>query len=137
MKSAWSTNRQNCYSEVNVLLVSWKDDDLHVSTEIADLGFLFTDQYGYHVQKYEIPSLKPDRALKERVLGLLKEFDKDHSLLIFYYAGHARRSPQSNGAPIWIAYSSPSCLEVLCSPLLVEIEHRPQRRCLLVESNLF
>ena len=103
VKSAWSTNRGNRYSTVNVLLVGWEDDDLHVNTEIDDLGFLFKDQYRYDVQKYQIPSLKPDRALKERVLAFLKEGDREDSLLIFYYTGHARRSPQSNGAPIWIA----------------------------------
>jgi hypothetical protein len=136
VKSAWSKNRGDRYSRVNVLLTGWKDDDLNVDTEIEDLGFLFKDQYGYNVQKYQIPSLKPDRALKDRVLSFLKEGDKKDSLLIFYYAGHARRSPQLNGAPIWVASVNTININVKLLTFCSEIASLPRQHCLPVVFSL-
>jgi hypothetical protein len=87
---------------VQVLLLSWEDDDLGVTKEVAELQNVFEDLYHYHVQVYRIPSAKPDKALKLRVLKLL-ENDDEATLLVLYYGGHANKSPQSNEAPIWRA----------------------------------
>jgi hypothetical protein len=50
------------------------------------------------MKTYQIPDEKPDRALKGRILEFLAN-DQDDSLLIFYYAGHARRG--QNEGPLW------------------------------------
>ncbi|KAH6689939.1 hypothetical protein BKA61DRAFT_585139 [Leptodontidium sp. MPI-SDFR-AT-0119] len=115
VKAVWSTRHQSRYSKVDVLLVRWEDDDLNVQTEIDDLGYIFEDQYRYEVEKYQIPSRQPDRALKVRVLDFLKENDSEDSLLIFYYAGHARRNPQSNGTPLWVANRQPTSARLAAS----------------------
>lgn len=90
------------YSKVQVLLLRWTDDDLGVVTELKALRQVFTDLYHYEVQIYEIPSKKPDKALKRRVFDFL-EHDGKETLFILYYAGHAKRSLQVNEAPMWFA----------------------------------
>ena len=91
------------YSNVQVLLISWKDDDLGVAKEVEKLQNVFNDLYHYDVEVYQIPSVKPDKALKRRILEFL-DGDGEETLLILYYAGHAKKSLQLNEAPIWLAY---------------------------------
>ena len=63
---------------------------------------MLEDRYHFEVRLYKIPNLKPDRALKKRVGDFLGDEDKD-TLLIVYYAGHARGALQSNEASLWFA----------------------------------
>jgi hypothetical protein len=84
------------------LFLSWQDDDLGVEAEIEPLRRVFEDRYHFVAQDYKIPSIKPDKALKKRVFDFLEEEDKD-TLLIVYYAGHARGALQSNEASLWFA----------------------------------
>jgi len=81
-----------------VLLVSWVMDDLGVASEIQRLRHVFEGMYQFQVETYQIPDEKPDRALKGRILEFLIN-DQDSSLLIFYYAGHAKRG--QNEGPLW------------------------------------
>jgi hypothetical protein len=92
-------------SQVHVLLLFWKDDDLGVVLEIKRLRHVFRDMYNFQVQEYQIPSSKPDRALKPRLSEFLNHQDVDgkDNLLILYYGGHARRALQSNEASLWFA----------------------------------
>ena len=56
----WKSGDQNRYkSKVNVLLLSWKDDDLSVVTQIDLLGIIFSKCYHYSVESWEIPGEKP------------------------------------------------------------------------------
>jgi len=81
-----------------VILLSWVTDDLGVASEVQRLRHVFEDMYQFQVEVYQIPDEKPDRALKGRILEFLSN-DQDSSLLIFYYAGHAKRG--QNGEPLW------------------------------------
>jgi hypothetical protein len=92
------------YSRVCVLLLSWVTDNLGVASKVQRLRHVFEDIYQFQVQTYQIPDEKPERALKSRVIQFLIK-DKDNNLLIFYYAGHARRGPQSNNGPLLIPKS--------------------------------
>ena len=85
------------------MLISWEDDDLGVAKEVEELQNVFDSLYHYDVEVYQIPSIKPDKPLKRRMLEFLDE-DGEEALLILYYAGHARKSLLSNEAPIWLAY---------------------------------
>lgn len=87
---------------MRVLLLSWVDDDLGVSAELLNLKNVFEDLYHFEVEDYRIPDKKPDKALKRRMLEFLDE-DGEEALLILYYGGHAKKSIQSNEAPIWFA----------------------------------
>jgi hypothetical protein len=102
VQAVWPRRHEMRYSHVQVLLLSWEDDDLGVASEIKDLRHVFMDIYNYQVQTYEIPNLTPDKAVKRRIFDFL-EHDGEETLLIVYYAGHAKRSFQSNEAPIWMA----------------------------------
>lgn len=100
VQAAWPKRHHVRYSQVHALLLSWVDDDLGVAPEIRGLRNVFKELYNFDVQEYQIPSLKPDRALKRRVNDFL-DFDCKDDLLIVYYGGHARRALQSNEAPLW------------------------------------
>jgi hypothetical protein len=102
VKAAWSRRHDIRYSKVQVLTLRWEDDDLGVVTELNALDHVFADLYHYEVQTYSIPSEKPDKAIKRRILDFL-EHDGLETLLILYYAGHAISSVQVNEAPIWFA----------------------------------
>jgi hypothetical protein len=103
VQAVWPRRHDFRYSKVQVLLISWGEDDLGVVKEVTDLQKVFEDLYHYEVKLYRIPSVKPDKALKRRMLEFL-DSDREDTLLILYYAGHAKKSPQSNEAPIWLAY---------------------------------
>ncbi|KAG4439224.1 hypothetical protein IFR05_005315 [Cadophora sp. M221] len=102
INAGWSRRHDIRYSKVQVLLLKWQDDDLGVETELKDLGHVFADLFHFGVDIFDIPSDKPDKALKRRVFDFLDN-DGDETLLILYYAGHATSNIQANEAPIWIA----------------------------------
>jgi len=102
VQAAWPKRHSIRYSQARVLLLSWQADDLGVEAEIEPLGRVLEDRYHFSVRDYKIPSIKPDRALKKRVYDFLEGEEKD-TLLIVYYAGHARAALQSNEASLWFA----------------------------------
>jgi hypothetical protein len=101
VQAAWPKGHSIRYSQVHVLL-SWEADDLKVDQEIDPLRAVLADRYHFRVQEYKIPSVKPDKALKKRIFDFLEEEDSG-TLLIVYYAGHARAALQSNEASLWFA----------------------------------
>lgn len=76
------------YSAVNVLLLSWKDDDLGVETEIVELDNVLRNIYRYSVEVWTIPSRKSHNELGDRLRDFTKKYEKEDSLLIVYYGGH-------------------------------------------------
>ncbi|KAK0106317.1 hypothetical protein ONS96_003955 [Cadophora gregata f. sp. sojae] len=102
VNAGWAKRHEVRYGKVWVLLVRWEGDDLGVEREVEDLRGVFGDLFNYGVDIFHIPNEKPDKALKRRVFDFL-EHDGEDTLLILYYAGHARSSNQANEAPVWIA----------------------------------
>jgi len=100
VKAGWAKRHQMRYSKAYVLLLSWEEDDLGVHTEINELRDVFEDMYHFEVQEYNIPSTKPIRSVMNRVKEFL-DLESKETLLIVYYAGHAKRGRQSNEASIW------------------------------------
>jgi hypothetical protein len=105
VKAVWPRRLDIRYTQAHVLLIRWEDDDLGVLSEIRDLEQVFQHFYNYNVETYDIPNTMPQRALNQRVQEFLKYDEKngDETLLIVYYAGHARRVHDSNEPPIWFA----------------------------------
>jgi hypothetical protein len=101
-KAAWPGRHGIRYTNVQVLLLSWEDDDLGVSTEIEPLKRLFKERYCFGVEEYKIPSINPDSTLTRRVLDFVDYYNKE-TLLILYYGGHARPALQSNEGSLWVA----------------------------------
>jgi hypothetical protein len=102
INAAWPTRKKSNYENVHVLLLSWEDDNLGVEQEIKRLRHIFANLYRFDVQEYQIPRKKPGKAAISRVSSFL-ELDDRGTLLIVYYAGHARLSRQTNEPPIWAA----------------------------------
>lgn len=102
MKVGWPRAPGTRYTSVKALLLSWEEDDLGVIKEIRRLRCVLENKYHYDVRTYEIPSRKPDIAIKGQVLEFLKDDDED-TLMIVYYGGHARRGDQTSEGPLWLA----------------------------------
>lgn len=106
VKAVWPRRHDIRYTQVYVLLLRWEADDLGVLSEIQDLEHVFKDMYNYTVETYDIPNIKPEKALSRQMLEFLDhdEENGEETLLVVYYGGHARRVPDSNEPPIWYAW---------------------------------
>jgi hypothetical protein len=135
VKAVWPKRHGIKYSQVHVLLLSWEADDLGVGEEIKGLRHVFRDRFNFQVQLYQIPSLKPDKELKRRVLDFL-DLDSKDTLLIVYYGGHAKRGLHSSDSPIWFAYGILHCRGVLLAYYSTEPEKILLYRFLLAAYNL-
>lgn len=79
------------YSRIYVLLISWTDEDpkLPVSLELQDLSRVFSDEYGFQTESWQIPSDNSHNELSKKILdfiGINKDAKDD--LKIVYYGGH-------------------------------------------------
>jgi hypothetical protein len=88
------------YEKVDVILLSWKDEDpkLPVSLEIRELADTFANLYGYHVEEFLIPSQDSHNQLQVKILQFLWNHNPSH-LKIVYYAGHGKLT--NHGQPAW------------------------------------
>lgn len=92
------------YTDVNVLLLSWEDDDLGVATEISELDDVFRYVYGYRTEQWKIPSTQSHIALVRRVLDLLTDSASHNKLSIVYYGGHGYMNRQRDC--VWLSQVS-------------------------------
>ena len=102
VKAGWPRVPGIRYKCVYALLLSWEEDDLGVIKENERLRCVVKYTYQYSIESYEIPSRKPDAALKRRVLEFMDD-DVEDILMIVYYGGHARRGNQTSEGPLWVA----------------------------------
>lgn len=103
VQAIWPTRHESRYSDVQVLILSWEDDDLGVYKEIDELKRTFRELYKYKVSEWTIPWDKPERRLNLKVGEFLEEHDDKDHLLIVYYAGHGFLNEQR--IPMWAAYA--------------------------------
>lgn len=89
---AYQPLRSVRYAAVDVLLLSWKDDDIGCAAEIDELAELFCGEcFGYNVFKYRIPSEDSQAQLNFRIAQFILSSGRDENLLIVYYGGHSMR----------------------------------------------
>ena len=81
---------QHSYAAVYVLLLSWKEDNLGVATEIDQLNLLFRRGCGFQVERFLIPSEESDEAIAECLRDFVRRYQRSDSLLIVYYGGHGK-----------------------------------------------
>ncbi|KAL8815419.1 MAG: hypothetical protein Q9223_005443 [Gallowayella weberi] len=103
------------YSDVNVLLLSWEDDDLDVVTEITELSTVFSQVYGYETDHYRIPSTQSHIALARKILESLLASDSSEKLLIVYYGGHGYMNDQRDC--VWLCNQRPDAPTVQWSSI--------------------
>ena len=96
--------RDQRYAAVNVLLISWKDDDTNSAAEIKQLKTIFQDSFNYTVCSYQIPSADSQASLNYQIASFLKAFGGLDSLLVIYYGGHGGpRTERSKSPCTWAA----------------------------------
>jgi hypothetical protein len=100
--------RASKYTRVDVILLSWEDEDprLPVSEEVKALARTFEDVYGYNVEQWLIPSQQSHIKLQGKILQFLGD-DVPDNLKIIYYAGHGKLT--NHGTPAWTRYDTPHC----------------------------
>jgi hypothetical protein len=93
-------NQVSRYAKVDVILLSWEDEDPHlpVSVEITELASVFTNLYEYQVEQWLIPSDNSHNRLQTKILEFLGSSDPEH-LKIVYYGGHGKLT--NHGQPAW------------------------------------
>jgi hypothetical protein len=91
--SRYHPRRSQRYSAVNVLLVTWKDDDIGVASEVDELAHLFRDEFSFFVWPYQIPSNNSQVQLQLHVAQFIERCgSSDDNLIILYYSGHGGRT---------------------------------------------
>ncbi|MCJ1388058.1 hypothetical protein MMC18_000902 [Xylographa bjoerkii] len=119
--SASTVRDQQPYSDVNVLLVSYKkQDDLSEwnSYYVTGLKHIFSHIYLFHTEVWNIPSKKSHEAMKRKLISLIGN-DDPRVLKILYYTGHASQNRFSE--MIWatgqeeeaITWGGPDGLQIL------------------------
>ncbi len=71
-------------------MLHWKSDDLFVLPELEDLEKCFREHYNFGTDIFSIPSENPHLELMLRIGELVKQFEAEETLLVVYYAGHAK-----------------------------------------------
>lgn len=98
------------YSAVQVLLLSWEEDDLKVIDEVTTLDIVFTDLYGFGVEQWLIPSSDSHDELGDRLRAFKKQYSKEDTLLIVYYGGHGYLNDSRQ--PVWVCNQTPKASTV-------------------------
>ncbi|KAK0513636.1 hypothetical protein JMJ35_004000 [Cladonia borealis] len=77
------------YKDVGVLFITWEEDDLQCKeTEVDALNDLFTNEFKYSTDYYQIPSEKWQTGLMRKVSDFMWQYDSPDCLAIIYYGGH-------------------------------------------------
>ncbi|KAF4994037.1 hypothetical protein FGRMN_6071 [Fusarium graminum] len=87
-KRAFPNSAYSRYSEIQVLLIRWDEDELEVEWELNELRRVFRDLYGFTTDKFLIPTHNSHRKLTSKVLSFVEEHENEDTLLIVYYGGH-------------------------------------------------
>lgn len=89
-------------SVVNVLLLSWKEDNLGVKKEFRALSWAFGLVLGYLVESYKIPSYDSNHTLKERIEQWVRKYGVKGNTNIVYYVSYRVLDPDRG--LIWLVY---------------------------------
>jgi hypothetical protein len=103
--SRYRPRRSQRYSTVNVLVVSWKDDDIGVADEVADVVDLFRHEFDFFVWPYHIPSEETQSKFQVHVAQFIDQFGMDEdALIILYYSGHGGQTDDATSSEcVWAA----------------------------------
>lgn len=81
-------------------MLSWEETDMKFGNkEITRLQSVLEDTYQYKVVNWKIPSDKPKHKTTRKYLDFAEEYGASSSLLILYYAGHAKSG--DGQCPTW------------------------------------
>ncbi|KAF1353283.1 hypothetical protein BDV97DRAFT_346225 [Delphinella strobiligena] len=90
------------YDSMSVLLIYWKENDLHPDSELQDLRRLFEKKFNFTVTSFPIPPTKSEQRLNYQLAAFVADYcHASRSLIIVYYADHCFSSPK--GEAQWAA----------------------------------
>jgi hypothetical protein len=95
--------RTQRYLAVNVLLLSWRDDDIGCAKEVDNLARMFEEHFNYFVWPYKIPSEESQRLLAVHVSQFLSQFGGPDNLILVYYGGHGGPPVSEKSPCTWSA----------------------------------
>ena len=96
--------RHQRYAAVNVLLISWTDDDTNSAAEIRELKRVFRECFGYTVCSYLIPSINSQASLNYELATFVHAFGGADNLVLVYYGGHGGPRVEKDKSPCtWAA----------------------------------
>ena len=88
------------YKRVGVLFLTWEEDDLQCKeTEVDALRGLFSNDFYFETEYFEIPKTRWQTALQKRIADLFYEYDSPDCLTIIYYGGNY---PMSLASPPYV-----------------------------------
>lgn len=87
--SRYRPRRSQRYTAVNVLIVTWIEDDIGVAGEVEELVRLFRSDFKYLVWEYRIPSDNAQSELQVHISQFIRQCGSDEdALILLYYSGH-------------------------------------------------
>jgi hypothetical protein len=99
--------RRQRYTAVNVLLVTWKEDDMPpgVADEVDELERVFRYEFTFLTWPYKIPSENSQAQLQLHVAKFIQHCaSEEGNLVILYYSGHGGRTvDRMSSECIWSA----------------------------------
>jgi len=101
--SDYRPRRARRYAAINVLLLSWEDDDIGVADEISALGDMFRHDFNYAVWPYKIPSQDAETSLNFTIARFVSSFGREDSLIVVYYGGHGGPKVATKSPCTWAA----------------------------------
>ncbi|KAL8663633.1 MAG: hypothetical protein Q9202_003703 [Teloschistes flavicans] len=94
---------KSSYTDVNVLLLRWAEDNLNVITEVKKLEKIWRDRFNFTTEIWDIPSDDSEQTLVNKILQFRRGISKT-ALVILYYAGHGGYEPHRC---MWYARNDP------------------------------
>ena len=90
------------YAAVNVLLLSWEQNDSNNHLDCNDFRNFLEQEYGYDCVEYQIIGGPLDREISDllNVLADLARKSTAQSLTIIYYSGHGYSNSQVSGRTV-------------------------------------
>jgi hypothetical protein len=96
------------YSRVTVLVIYWQECSTNgFKEEGRKVGSLFSTDFRYDVEYFEIPSSGSQLALDVRLNELLVANQGDDTLLIIHYGGHGDEDDERKRQSVWASYVKP------------------------------
>ncbi|KAE9378751.1 hypothetical protein N431DRAFT_477922 [Stipitochalara longipes BDJ] len=94
------------YQWVTVLVLYWQECSISgFKEEGAKIGALFSGDFGFKIEYFEIPSSDSQFALKQRLHELLATNRRENNLLIIHYGGHGDDDEDHKRQSVWASES--------------------------------
>ncbi|KAL8754111.1 MAG: hypothetical protein Q9199_004578 [Rusavskia elegans] len=99
----YQPQRTKYYNAVTVLMLLWQDDDLGCLAEVKQFSASLQSHFGYKVQLFFIPSIRPEASLCRAISDFLYDYGSSGNLVMLFYAGHGDPDLGGERQAVWAA----------------------------------